>query len=79
MVVQDPNDPDWMPSTTIVDLNLHKRFGVGNGMGITASIDALNVFNEGAPNWVGYTGADYGQVNSLVRPRIYRLGLKFDF
>ena len=79
MVAQDPNNPEWMPSTTIVDLNLRKRFGVGRGMGITASLDALNVFNEGAANRVGYTGADYGQVGSLVLPRIYRLGLKFDF
>jgi len=79
MVADDPNNPDWMPSTTIVDLNLRKRFGIGRGMGVTASIDALNVFNEGAPNRVGYTGADFGQVNSLVLPRIFRLGLKFDF
>jgi outer membrane receptor protein involved in Fe transport len=79
MVVQDPDDPTWMPATTIFDLNLRKRFGVGKGMGITASIDALNAFNENTASAVGYTGADYGQVNSIVRPRIYRLGLKFDF
>jgi len=79
MVAQDPGDPTWMPSTTIVDLNLRKRFGLGKGTGLTASVDALNVFNEGAASAVGYTGADYGQVNSIVRPRIYRLGLKFDF
>jgi outer membrane receptor protein involved in Fe transport len=79
LVVQDPDDPNWMPSTTIVDLNLRKRFGIGGGMGITGSIDVLNAFNEGNANSIGYTGADYGMVNSIVRPRIYRLGLKFDF
>jgi hypothetical protein len=79
MVGQDPNDPSRLPSTTIVDLNLRKRFGFGNGLGITASLDALNAFNEGAVAAVGYTGADFGRVNALVRPRIYRLGLKFDF
>jgi outer membrane receptor protein involved in Fe transport len=79
LVAQDPDDPDWMPSTTIVDLNLRKRFGFGNGLGITAALDVLNAFNESAPSSVGYTGSDYGQVNSIVRPRIYRLGLKFDF
>jgi outer membrane receptor protein involved in Fe transport len=79
MVAQDPNDPNWMPSTTIVDLNLRKRFGVGKGLGITASFDALNAFNEDAANAVGYTVGDIGQVNAIVRPRIYRLGLKFDF
>ncbi len=79
LVVQDPDDPNWMPSTTIFDLNLRKRFGIGRGMGITAALDVLNAFNESAASAVGYTGSDYGQVNSIVRPRIYRLGLKFDF
>jgi outer membrane receptor protein involved in Fe transport len=79
MVAQDPTDPSWMPSTTIIDLNLRKRFGLGKGTGITASLDVLNVSNEGRANAVGYTGADFGQVNSIILPRIYRLGLKFDF
>jgi hypothetical protein len=79
MVVDDPNDNDWMPSTTIVDLSLNKRFGVGRGMGIGVALDVLNAFNEGAPNRVGYGRGDYGRVYGLVTPRIYRLGLKFDF
>ena len=73
------NDPDWMPSTTIIDLNLRKRFDLGSRFGLTLSIDGLNVFNEGAPNRVGYTGADYGQVTSLTLPRRFRAGIKFDF
>ncbi len=79
LVVQNPDDPNWMPSTTIFDLNLRKRFGIGRGMGITAALDVLNATNESNANSIGYTGADYGVVNSIVRPRIYRLGLKFDF
>jgi outer membrane receptor protein involved in Fe transport len=79
MVADDPTNNDWMPSTTIVDLSLNKRFGVGNGMGIGVALDALNVFNEGAANRVGYGQGDYGRVYGLVAPRIYRLGLKFDF
>jgi len=79
MVADDPNDNDWMPSTTIVDLSLNKRFGVGRGMGIGVALDALNVFNESAANRVGYGQGDYGRVYGLVTPRIFRLGVKFDF
>jgi outer membrane receptor protein involved in Fe transport len=80
MVADNPDNPDWMPSTTIVDLSLQKRFGLGAwGGGLSVSLDALNLFNENAPNRVGYTGADYGQVGSIVLPRIFRLGVKLDF
>jgi outer membrane receptor protein involved in Fe transport len=68
-----------MPATTIVDLNLRKRFGIGRGTGISVSFDVLNAFNEGSPSRVGYTQDDYGKVTALVVPRRYRLGLKFDF
>ncbi len=79
IVASDPDDPDWMPSTTILDLSLSKRFGIGEWGGLSISVDGLNILNEDAPNRVGYTGADYGQVGSIVLPRIFRLGVKLDF
>ncbi|MCG6949754.1 MAG: TonB-dependent receptor [Acidobacteria bacterium] len=79
MVADDPDDPQWLPATTIFDLNLGKRFNIGGDMGITVSLDVLNAFNENSPNKVGYTVDDYGEVQSLVVPRYYRLGLKFEF
>lgn len=79
IVAIDPTDNDWMPSSTIVDLSLNKRFGVGKGMGISVMLDGLNLLNENSPNRVGYKSGDYGRVYSLVTPRTYRLGVKFDF
>jgi outer membrane receptor protein involved in Fe transport len=79
MVAIDPTTNDWLPSTTIVDLSLNKRFDIGRGMGIGVAIDALNAFNEGAANRVGFRPGDYGRVYGLVTPRVFRLGLKFDF
>jgi hypothetical protein len=79
MVSIDPNQNDWLPSTTIVDLSLNKRFGIGKEMGIGIALDALNVFNEGSPDRVGYRTGDYGRVYSLNTPRTFRLGVKFDF
>ena len=79
IVAEDPDKNRWMPSTTIWDLSLNKRFPVGQAMGISVMLDALNIFNENSPNRVGYDSGDYGRVYGLVTPRIYRLGAKFDF
>jgi hypothetical protein len=79
MVADDPEDPDWMPSTTILDLSLNKRFGLGEWGGLSISLDGLNILNEDAANRVGYQASDYGQVGSIVMPRIFRLGVKLDF
>jgi len=79
MVAIDPNDPEWLPSTTIIDLSLSKRFRIAEWGGLTFSLDGLNIFNEDSPNRVSYRPGDYGRVYSLVTPSIYRLGVKFDF
>jgi outer membrane receptor protein involved in Fe transport len=79
MVATDPSKPDWLPSTTVVDLSLSKTFKLGNVGQLALSFDALNAFNENSPNRVGWKAADYGQVYSLVIPRTYRLGIKYSF
>jgi outer membrane receptor protein involved in Fe transport len=79
MVADNPDNNDWIPATTIVDLSLNKRFGIGRGMGIGVALDLLNAFNEDSPSSVGFGAGDYGRVYGLVPPRIFRLGLKFDF
>jgi outer membrane receptor protein involved in Fe transport len=79
MVATDPNKPNWMPSTTILDLSLQKSFKLGNVGQFAISFDALNALNSSAPDRVVYTSANYGLVSSLAMPRTYRLGLKFMF
>jgi outer membrane receptor protein involved in Fe transport len=79
LIAIDPDHPDWMPSTTILDLSLNKRFALGEWGGLTVAVDGLNILNEDAASSVGYTGSDYGQVNSIVLPRTFRLDLKIDF
>jgi outer membrane receptor protein involved in Fe transport len=79
MVSDDPNDPDWTPSTTLIDLSLNKSFKLGDFGDLAISLDALNVTNEGSPSRVGFDAADYGRVYAVVFPRRYRAGLKFSF
>lgn len=79
MVADDPNDPDWLPSTSIVDLSLAKDIGL-QGFGVLKiQFDLLNALNEDAPNSVGFYEGDYGRVYSIVQPRTYRLGVKYSF
>ena len=79
MVATDPNNPDWLPSTTILDINIGKSFTLGDIGSLWISFDALNALNSSAPNRVSYQAANYGLVTSLVYPRTYRLGVKFSF
>ena len=79
MVATDPNKPDWLPATTILDLSLQKTVKVSNVGQIGVSFDVLNALNSSAPDRVVYTNANYGLVSSLVMPRTYHLGVKFMF
>jgi len=78
MVADDPTEPDWTPSTSIIDLSLSKRFDV-RGIGLSLSLDVLNALNENSPNRVGFHEYDYGRVYGLVQPRTMRLGAKLLF
>ena len=78
MVADDPNDPDFTPPTSIVDLAIQKEFRI-RGYGISVGLDILNALNEDAPNRFGYYAGDYGRVYGLIQPRIYRGGVKFLF
>ncbi|MGA7617343.1 MAG: TonB-dependent receptor [Thermoanaerobaculia bacterium] len=79
MVASDPKHPDWLPSTSIVDLSLSKSLKAGGFGALRISFDVLNAFNENSPNKVGFYEGDYGRVYSIVQPRTYRMGVKYSF
>jgi outer membrane receptor protein involved in Fe transport len=79
MVATDPNKPNWLPSSTIIDLSLQKSFQLGTAGQVNVSLDALNALNSSAADRVVYTNANYGLVSSVALPRTYRLGVKFSF
>ncbi|HVR44636.1 MAG TPA: carboxypeptidase regulatory-like domain-containing protein [Thermoanaerobaculia bacterium] len=79
MVADDPNNADFTPPTSIVDLSLSKTFSIGGSYGLNLSLDVLNALNEDAPNRVGFHDGDYGRVYGIVQPRIYRAGVKLQF
>ncbi|HEU5163806.1 MAG TPA: TonB-dependent receptor, partial [Thermoanaerobaculia bacterium] len=78
IVATDPDEPYWMPATTIFDLSLQKEFTISN-FGLNLSVDVLNAFNENSPNRIGFKTGDFGRVYSIVQPRTLRGGVKFTF
>jgi len=79
MVADDPDNNDWLPSTSIWDLSLGKSIGLGKYGEFRISLDVLNALNESSPNRVGYGQGNYGRVYSLVQGRTTRLGVKYSF
>jgi outer membrane receptor protein involved in Fe transport len=79
VVASDPNDPRWLPSTTILDLRLGKTFSLGRYGDLRLAIDVQNVTNEGEASGVGFYEWDYGCVYSVVPPRITALEVRYSF
>ena len=79
IVADDPNDPDWLPATTIIDLTLSKGFSLGKIGSLWAGFTVLNATNEKVANGVYSGEGHYGRVTGVVMSRRYHLGLKFTF
>jgi hypothetical protein len=67
----------------IMDLRLEKSFKFGNRFSISVFTDCFNVFNAGTVNDV-YTissneNKEYGLVEGIINPRIFRLGAKIQW
>jgi hypothetical protein len=79
IVGQDPNDPNYLPSSTILDLRFAKYFNLGNRQTIEVSLDAFNIFNTGVATNADYYSAP-GVVTAVTSPsRKFRLGLGYQF
>ena len=47
---------------------------------LTAMVDIFNLFNDGTvTTFRTSTGATFGEVTSLLDPRIVRFGVRYDF
>ncbi|MCP4658995.1 MAG: TonB-dependent receptor [bacterium] len=72
-------DADLLPNRKILDLSLGRDIPLGGDFTLNVTLDVLNALNDDTVNDAGYHDYDYGQVLSLVSPRIYRLGVRFRF
>ncbi len=75
----DPNDPVYLPGSTIVDLRLGKYFAIGGQQMLIVSLDAFNIFNSNSVTNANYNSRP-GVVTAVTTPsRKFRLGLGYQF
>lgn len=86
IVVQDPTKPLYLPAQKILDLHLEKTFKLGRG-NLHILLDSFNIFNvHDVTNAMikkveiaGIVARDVGRVVALTIPRVFRLGVMYDF
>ena len=75
----DPKNPNYLPSSTIIDLRFAKSINFGGGQQVIVDLDCFNIFNNNS-----VTNANYdtrpGVVTAVTSPsRKFRLGLSYQF
>ena len=68
------------PNISILDFRIDKGIKFGKAGTFTGFVDIFNVFNPPTvTTFRSSTGATFGEVTSLLDPRIVRFGLRYDF
>ena len=76
----EPVDSNRAPNVSILDFRFDKAFKFGRFGSLTGMVDVFNLFNDGTvTTFRTTTGATFGEVTSLLDPRVVRFGLRFDF
>jgi len=65
----------------VMDMRIEKEFMATGNMGLTFSIDAFNIFNEGVvlDRRRNTTSGDVGWISTAVAPRVFRLGVRLSW
>ena len=75
----DPNDPAYLPGSTIIDLRVGKHFAIGGNQTLLVALDCFNVFNSNSVTNANYNSRP-GVVTAVTTPsRKFRLGLGYQF
>ncbi len=79
VVAVDPNNPDHLPSLSLLDLHAEKDFKFGGDKAVRVIFDGFNIFNTNTATGMSVYSDGYGRVNSIPEGRRFRLGLRFQF
>jgi hypothetical protein len=80
MVVEDVDDFRY-DDVFVADLRMEKEFAATSNVGLTFSIDAFNIFNEGyvLSRNTNLNSGSADWVSATLSPRIYRLGVRINW
>ncbi len=76
----EPVTANRAPTVSILDFRFDKALKFGRMGTFTGMVDIFNLFNHGTvTTFRTTTGATFGEVTSLLDPRIVRFGVRYDF
>jgi outer membrane receptor protein involved in Fe transport len=79
VVAVDPNEPDYLPDLTLLDLHAERAFKIGGDKTIHVVFDGFNIFNVDTPINMSVYGDGYGRVDNIPQGRRFRFGARFQF
>ena len=92
VVTGEPRGCVRLPSTTVVDVRVAKRFSLGAGRSLELRADVFNALNinttvtrvvQSGPDFLrtggGLTAAGSAEVQAIVYPRILHIGVSYEF
>ena len=78
VIVENPNNPNYLPTQTILDFRAEKSFKLFKYGTVSVILDILNVFNADTPNSVDNQW-EVGKVGGIVDPRTFRFSFLYQF
>jgi outer membrane receptor protein involved in Fe transport len=79
IVSPNPNNPDYLPNLTLLDLHAEKAIKLGRTQTLHVVLDGFNVFNTNTPTDMGVMVDGYGRVTNIPQGRRFRLGVRYQF
>jgi hypothetical protein len=79
VVAYDPNNPDYLPNLSLLDLHAEKDIKVHGGQSLRVIFDGFNMFNSNAATDTSVMSDGYGRVITIPQGRRFRLGVRYQF
>jgi hypothetical protein len=79
VVAVDPNDPDYLPALSLLDLHAEKAFKLGGAKTLRAVVDGFNIFNTNTATGMSVNSEGYGRITNIPQGRRFRMGVRFQF